>query len=168
VYPPLRTLIIIYNIYIYKKGKKEHLYTPAPPHGDNYTHPFPFTFFYLKLKSFLRNKFIEKLFYFFWEHEWQLQSTISSVWVSASTTSVRTKRGKVREATAPVAAFNAATRARTAPEEPPTAAIGGEGEKRDPPTATSGNRRGTSRRSRFPVVEVMILLVATNDEPPRQ
>jgi hypothetical protein len=79
----------------------------------------------LKLKSFLRNKFIEKLFYFL-EHEWQLQSTISSVWVSASTVGVRATTGKAREATAPVAAFNTATRARTTPE-PPTAPIRGRG-----------------------------------------
>ena len=60
VHPPLRTLII-YIIYIYSKNViMSYQRTPL---GDNYTHPFPFTFFYLKLKSFLRNKFIEKIFY---------------------------------------------------------------------------------------------------------
>jgi hypothetical protein len=95
--------------------------------------PVSFHFFLFEtLKSFLRDKFIEKLFYFFWEHEWQLQSTISSVWVSASiasTTSVVTRGGKVRLTTTPVAAaLNAATRAATTPvAAPPTATIGGGG-----------------------------------------
>ena len=50
-------LIYIYNIYIYIYIGKERRKHPYHPIGDNYTHPFPFTFFYLKLKSFLRNDF---------------------------------------------------------------------------------------------------------------
>jgi hypothetical protein len=40
--------IYIY-IYIYS-----HYVIPRPPIADDYTHPFPFHFFYLKLKKFLR------------------------------------------------------------------------------------------------------------------
>jgi hypothetical protein len=62
----LTYIYIIYNIK--RKERRKH-------HRDNYTHPFPSTFFWLKLKSFLRNSFLEKLFYFLkpplntaWEH----------------------------------------------------------------------------------------------------
>jgi len=72
--PPCRTNITIYNIYIYILV----IVVTLHPRGDNYTHRFVFDFFYLKLKKFLTERFLEKLFYFLerpldtaWEHEWR-------------------------------------------------------------------------------------------------
>ena len=69
-----RSVLLLY-IYIYRK--KIIVVIPRPLIGDNCKHPFPFQFFYLKLKNFLTERFLEKLFYFSerpldttWEHEW--------------------------------------------------------------------------------------------------
>ncbi len=86
-----------------------------------------------------------------WVYASLVQRRLVRVWVATATVGVRGTTGKVREATAPVPASNAATRARTRRRRLKSSdnrRHTGRGNCR----ATSGNRRGTSRRSRFPVV----------------